>query len=60
MENNNTEIVIYVAGAYRGRIEDNVKTAETYAGYLARKGFSFICPHSNGYPHEQLELPQSY
>jgi hypothetical protein len=52
--------LVYVAGPYRGDVENNVKKAEEVAGQLAKAGVFFICPHSNGFPHEHLKLPDDY
>lgn len=52
--------VIYIAGPYRGDIEQNVKDAQQVGDILARAGVAFICPHSNGRPHDHLGAPDEY
>lgn len=56
----NTHIIVYIAGPYRGDVYKNVKKAEWHASRVARSMISFICPHSNGYPHEDIGLPDEY
>ena len=55
-----TNKVIYIAGPYRGEIDKNVALAERRAAHLARLGVTFVCPHSNGRPHDDLNLSEDY
>jgi len=59
-QQNLTKTLIYVAGPYRGNVEANVRNAELNAAKLALGGLSFICPHSNGHPHDALGLSDQY
>lgn len=52
--------LVYIAGPYRGNVEKNVAVAQAVGDRLAQAGVAFICPHSNGYPHEGLNLQQDY
>ena len=43
--------IIYVAGPFRGKnaweVEKNIRKAEEWSFELAKKGWMFICPHTN-------------
>lgn len=52
--------IIYIAGAFRGDVEGNVQRAQDVGDHLAMAGVAFICPHSNGVPHDYLGLPDEY
>lgn len=55
-----TDKLVYVAGPFRGRVAQNVKTAEQNAARLALHNIGFICPHSNGIPHDKLNISDRY
>jgi nucleoside 2-deoxyribosyltransferase len=55
-----TDLLVYVAGPYRGDVKRNVALAETNAARLTLNSIGFICPHSNGNPHDHLDLPDQY
>lgn len=44
--------LIYIAGPYRGNVEENVKKAQFIGDKLVEAGVAFVCPHSNGSPHD--------
>lgn len=52
--------IIYIAGPYRGDIEKNVKSAQAVGDKLASAGVAFVCPHSNGFPHEHVGQSDEY
>jgi len=55
-----TDLLVYVAGPYRGKVDHNVMIAEQNAARMAVNSIGFICPHSNGNPHDKLGLPDQY
>jgi hypothetical protein len=55
-----SETLVYIAGPYRGDVKNNVEAAENCAAMVAVLGIGFVCPHSNGRPHDWLELPDEY
>lgn len=57
---NLTKTVVYIAGPFRGDVAKNVMNAEAVAALVATNGISFVCPHSNGAPHDHLGLPDQY
>lgn len=52
--------VIYIAGPYRGDVAENMKKAHAVGDKLASAGVAFICPHSNGNPHDHLGQSDEY
>lgn len=52
--------MIYIAGPYRGEVEKNIKNAQAVGDRLVVEGIAFICPHSNGRPHDHLKAPDEY
>ena len=52
--------LVYIAGPYRGDVERNVASAQHVGDKLARAGVAFVCPHSNGQPHDHLGLSDEY
>jgi len=47
MKSKKRDILVYLAGAYTGNIDRNVKIARRYAINLWDKGYTVISPHLN-------------
>jgi len=47
--------LLYVAGAYSGNIEENIKKAEVASINLIRNGFHVMTPHKNTAGYEKYE-----
>jgi len=44
---NRRHLIIYIAGKYRGNIEENIHTAREMTIKVWEAGFTCICPHLN-------------
>jgi hypothetical protein len=44
---NKRNIIVYVAGPYRGNISHNIDIARVHAKEIWKAGYTAICPHTN-------------